>query len=447
VFWGATSPPPISSAPAPTSSRKKRSIVGKVVQLAEPLSAIEDYQPKGLVVVTKPVECSDIPLETFSKVVESVYDCALDTDVWQTTIGMIANLCRSHYGFLGVIDLETGRYELTFHVGYDKRYQRLYEERYGTMNPYLGRLQLLPVGTVATRSMLVDEPEFVRSQFYKDFVKPQKICDAIGFNVLKTGHRIALLVTHRLESQGRYGYAELNLLSLLAPHVCRSAAISHALDLQTIRSEALKMTLDALMSGVYLTDRHGRVVYMNPAAERQVKTSNALRIANNRLMPSDSAARLALTEAIAQATADEAATPSSGITLALPGGENMGLVATILPLNGGQRRNFCGIFAATVAIFVQDPIVAPLLPGEALSKLYNLTGSEIRVLLAMSPGLSVKEAAEILGISETTAKTHIQHIHMKTGTYKQTELIHLLMRSEPPLAPALASPSLSSQQI
>ena len=39
----------------------------------------------------------------------------------------------------------------------------------------------------------------------------------------------------------------------------------------------------------------------------------------------------------------------------------------------------------------------------------------------------------MLGIGETTAKTHLQHILTKTGTSKQTELMHLFMSSAPPV--------------
>ena len=80
-------------------------------------------------------------------------------------------------------------------------------------------------------------------------------------------------------------------------------------------------------------------------------------------------------------------------------------------------------------------VVLPI-PGEAFAELYALTGGELRVLLAMAPGLAVKEAAEMLGIGETTAKTHLQHIYAKTGTSKQTELMHLFMSSTPPVATA-----------
>src|SRR5262249_11857319 len=48
---------------------------------------------------------------------------------------------------------------------------------------------------------------------------------------------------------------------------CQAMAIADALSLATIRSEALQATLNALTSAIYLTDRHGRIVYMNRAAE------------------------------------------------------------------------------------------------------------------------------------------------------------------------------------
>ena len=178
----------------------------------------------------------------------------------------------------------------------------------------------------------------------------------------------------------------------------QTVAISDALNLTTIRADALEATLNALTTGVYLTDRQGQIVCMNRAAERQVRTSNAIRLANNHLAPIDRKARLALTRAINEATGDEADLPTGGFTIALPAGDNAGLIATVLPLVRGEPQG--ETFAGMVAIFVQDPIVMPPFPGEAFAELYGLTGSELRVLLAMVPGLSVKEAAEMLGIGE-----------------------------------------------
>ena len=375
----------------------------------------------------------DVPLETFSKVVEAVYDCALDPNRWHDTVRMIADLCESQWCVLGVHDYTHGRNDLTFQVGWDNELWQLHEGKYRGMNPYLAPLRLQPVGAVNTGAMLVDDRELFESRFYRELCKPHGVCDALGLKVLETGQRLGLLSVNRLEPRPRYGEPEIRLFRLLAPHVCRAVAISDVLNLKTIRSEALEAALNALTSCVYLVDRLGRIIYMNRAAEHQARTSNALRVEHDRLVPLDRNARVAMGNAITQAIADEAETPASGMTLALPDREGAGLVATILPLGRGERRNVCGAFAAMAAIFVQDPVVVPPFPGKAFAKLHGLTGGELRVLLAMAPGLGVKEAAEVLGISEATARTHVQHIYDKTGTSKQTELMHLFMSASPPV--------------
>ena len=170
---------------------------------------------------------------------------------------------------------------------------------------------------------------------------------------------------------------------------------------------------------------------MNRAAERQVSASNAIRVENNHLVPVDRRARLTLAKAIDQATADGADLPTSAFTLALPEQDKPGLIAAILPLAHRDRQSLCGTL--TAAIFVQDPTVMGRSIGEAFAKLHGLTASELRVLRALAPGLSIKKVAELLGIGETTVRTHLQHIYSKTGTSKQSELIHMFMSSTPPV--------------
>jgi DNA-binding CsgD family transcriptional regulator len=62
-----------------------------------------------------------------------------------------------------------------------------------------------------------------------------------------------------------------------------------------------------------------------------------------------------------------------------------------------------------------------------------LTGGELRVLLALAQGLGGKEAAEMLGISEPTVRTHLQHIFSKTATPRQADLLRLFQNSTPPI--------------
>jgi DNA-binding CsgD family transcriptional regulator/PAS domain-containing protein len=385
--------------------------------------------------VPKTLKSPNVPLETFSKVVEAVYDCALDPTRWQDTLVLIAELCRSQTCILTIHDLANDRYELAYKVGhgYTDEFHRLHEEKYKVMNPLWPLVPMMPIGAVKTQAMLIPDSELYETKFYREWIKPQGFLDNIAFKVLQTRQRIGAWAAHRIEGQPRYTNADVRLVTLLSPHVCRAITISDALNLKTIASEALEATLDALTAGVYLADSVGRIIYMNRAAEQQIRNGNILRMENSRLTPIDRVARTALAKAIDDAIAEETATPDTGFSLALPSTDGAGFVATILPLNRGERRNLCNTLTAMAAIFVQDPIVVPPFPGEAFAQLYGLTGSELRVLLAMAPGLSVKEAAEMLGIGETTAKTHLQHIFEKTGTSKQTELLRLFVSSTPPV--------------
>ena len=288
------------------------------------------------------------------------------------------------------------------------------------------------VGDVSALSM--ERYELLESRFFRDVLKPFGLLDIIWFPALRTGGRMASMHASRSETAPYYQQREISLFKLLSPHVCRALAISDALDIRALRSEMLERTLDGLVAGVFLTARDGRVVYMNAAAERQIKTGNSIRIVNNRIFPTDPAARAALSKAIDEAARDDIDKDTSEHSLAIPdvdGGP--GYVATLLPVDRGQRRAIIAPFAASVAVFTKDPVQAPLMPGEAFARLYKLTGGELRVLLALAQGLGGKEAADMLGISEPTVRTHLQHIFSKTDTSRQADLLRLFQNSTPPI--------------
>jgi len=369
-------------------------------------------------------------VERFSKAVEAVYDAALNPGSWHSALHRIGELIDSPCICLSVTDYSQQSVALCVNYGYEPEYLKVYFERFA-INPLFSLGHLRPVGDVYTLAMLIENKELVESRFYKEWSKPQGLGDFVGLNAVRSARRAGGISGNRMIAQPRYGNEDVRLLRLLAPHVCRSFAITDALDLKSIPSNALEATIDALASGVYLTDHKSHVIYMNSAAAQQIKAGTVLRIVNNRLSATNPISQESMSRAIAGGIADEASTTAEGTSLALadPTG-GAGLVATVLPLNRGDRRDQS---AAAAAVFVQDPIVAPPYPGEAFAKLYGLTGAELRVLLAIAPGVGVKEAAATLGIGEVTARTHLQHIYSKTGTSKVTELANLFRNATPPL--------------
>ena len=63
---------------------------------------------------------------------------------------------------------------------------------------------------------------------------------------------------------------------------------------------------------------------------------------------------------------------------------------------------------------------------KVIAKAFELTPSELRVLLAIVEVGGVPEVAEALGVAETTVKFHLRHLFEKTGTHRQANLVKLM---------------------
>jgi DNA-binding CsgD family transcriptional regulator/PAS domain-containing protein len=374
------------------------------------------------------IDLNGVSAQALSDTIGAIYDCALDPQQWPDTCRKIADLCESTGGGICVHDTRHVQNDQLFVFGYQPEFLEKLGSHYA-QSPMAAADIVSNIGRVSALSM--EDPELFESRFYREVLRPFGLLDMIWFPALRTGGRMASMHASRSEKAPHYQQLEIGLFKLLSPHVCRALTISDALDIRALRSEMLEKTLDVLVAGVFLTSRDGRVVYMNAAAERQIKTGNSIRLVNNRISPTDPAARAALSNAIERASRDDIDMETSEHSLAIPDISGAGYVATLLPVDRGQRSGIVAPFAASVAVFTKDPAEAPLMPGEAFARLYKLTGGELRVLLALSQGLGAKEAADMLGISEPTVRTHLQHVFSKTDTPRQADLLRLLQNSTP----------------
>ena len=111
------------------------------------------------------------------------------------------------------------------------------------------------------------------------------------------------------------------------------------------------------------------------------------------------------------------------------------VVAHALPLTSGERRRAGAGYAATAALFVRKAALDISSPPEAIARLYKLTPTELRVLLAIVEIGGVPEVAEALGIGEATVKTHLHRLFAKTETTRQAELVTLVAASRADSSP------------
>jgi len=88
---------------------------------------------------------SEVPLEDFSRVVEAIYDCALDPGFWPDAIRMVGELLQGDGYALSVHNHEHDCTDLVIRLGAESDEQRRqYAETYARVNPLFAPMLMLP---------------------------------------------------------------------------------------------------------------------------------------------------------------------------------------------------------------------------------------------------------------------------------------------------------------
>ena len=140
-----------------------------------------------------------------------------------------------------------------------------------------------------------------------------------------------------------------------------------------------------------------------------------------------------LNRVVALAGGGDAAVGVKGIALPLAARDGERYVAHVLPLTSGERRRAGASYAAVAALFVHKATLGAPSAPETIARLYHLTPTELRVLLAVVQLGGVPEVAEALGIGEATVKTHLHRLFGKTGISRQADLVKLVAGFSNPL--------------
>jgi DNA-binding CsgD family transcriptional regulator len=363
--------------------------------------------------------------EQLSQLIGKVYDASLDPDAWDGVLGETSRFLNSATATIGSFDIAHRSTNFSKSYGYDPAYLQLLFERYMKANPMNFSGALSRVGDVHAIGDLLPYEEFYASAMYREWGKPQGYIDAIQATLERTSTAMAFLHCIRSERTGMVDDEIRRRLGLLWPHFRRAVLIGKVIDLHKVEAAALADTLDGLSAAMFLVDGGARIVHANQPARAMLDERNVLKGDDGRFAVVDPAADQVLGEIFAAAREGDDAVGIRGITVPLVGRGGERYVAHVLPLTSGARRQAGIAYASVAAVFVRKAGLDRPSPIEALAGAYRFTPAELRVFLAIVEIGGVPEVAPILGISETTVKTHLQHIFEKTGTSRQADLVKL----------------------
>lgn len=353
-----------------------------------------------------------------------IYDAVLKPDLWNAVLEKAS-------GFVGGMGASIFRQDVIRKVGnayytwgMDAEYEKLYFRKYIHINPLLPAMLTVDVGRVSSNSEQLVPAEFFQTSFYREWAKPQGLIDNVFCILERSATSAAGFVVFRNERDGMADAKAYELLEAIVPHLRRAVLIGNVIEHKTTESQGFSDLLDRIRAGVFVVDASGNIRYSNRTANEIVRAGDYLRSAGGKLIARQTEANQLLQEAF-RAAGDGGATISNKcVAIPLLAADGTRHLLNLLPLT---RQRAPGIDAnAAAAVFVQKAAVELPNPPEVIASAYQLTKTELRVLLALVQLGGGPEIAEALGIGNGTVKTHLRSLFRKTGTKHQTDLVKLV---------------------
>ena len=369
-----------------------------------------------------------------SSLIGGIYDAALDPERWPHVLKDSARFVGGTASALFLKDSVRNIHNTLHTWGYDPEYTRSYIEKFGQFDPFAIAQFFFEIEQPISIADIMPHSEFKKSRFYEEWVRPQHWIDAIAATLEKSATTYAAFSVIRHENDDIVDDETRRRMRLIVPHVRRAVAIGKVIDLHKVEAAALADTLDGLAAAMFLVDSAGRIVHANATAHAMLDKGSVIRGSGGKLAATDAQAEHALHDIFMNANAGDMAVGAKGIAMPLAARDGERYVAHVLPLTSGARRQVGVAYSAVAAVFVRKAALELPHPLETIAATFKLTPAEMRVLMMIVQLGGVSEVAPVLGVSEATVKTHLQHIFAKTETSRQAELVKLVAGYLSPLA-------------
>jgi len=186
-----------------------------------------------------------------------------------------------------------------------------------------------------------------------------------------------------------------------------------------------RVALERLPIGVIVLDQQGKVIFTNAPGGALLAERDGISLSSDGICrastPAETKALKDCIQSVLQPAEGDAR--DGGLALSRPSMRRP-LSAIATPIDGmdGDGR-------AAVALFVTDPERQTRPPRALLQKLFQLTGSEAKIVQGLVEGKSLEEIAPEAGITIGSARTYLKQVFAKTGTNRQADLVRMVLTS------------------
>lgn len=370
------------------------------------------------------------------ELIGAIYDCAANPELWPTTLGKIRDMADLAYVMIGYMDdsSATGpgrQFNGLKHSEWDATWiQRLLSHL--TTIPHLDRLFQQGIDTPWIQMEQMPEAEFHKSEFYRNWVKPQKLRD--GLNTLFIDRKVVrgVMVMAQYEGKPLLGDRERHLANLISPHIRRAIAINEMVDKGKLALSLYRKVLDSLSVAVLIAGTGGKLVFANAKAEALLSSGDVLRLAAGKVLATRTdIIGVKFADAVARGIKGDQAVGIAGIGVPLVGKSGERAAAYVLPISGSELRSQMG--PGHVAIFIARRGEQQPMATEILRTVFDFTPMEAKVAYAASLGDNQEVIALTLGNSVETVRSHLKSAYRKADVADKTALTARIHELIPPI--------------
>jgi DNA-binding CsgD family transcriptional regulator len=363
-----------------------------------------------------------------ASLIEDVYDAAFNPALWHDTLKRLVEYTDTHSCGLTTKSATDGLL-VTHHVGCREDFLQTYLDQYGKFDP-THAIWLCNVGEIHRTEDWLPIEDFHEGRFYQEWLRPQQLddCASVLLENVADGFSYFCL----MKGGGLVDDKFVRALKPIVPHFLRAAQIGQILPPRPGTSPA-EFILDELRAAMFLLDGTGNIVHTNLSGRDILARKDFLRTQQGRLVVADPRLNRIFREAAAASIPGSGFAQRESIALPFVAHDGERFVGHVLPLTAGRRRAAGIAFGATAVLFVTRAALESEAASGIIRKLYKLTPTETRVMLAIIELGGIPEASRRLDIAESTVKTHLSRVFLKTETRRQADLVKLIAAFSSPV--------------
>jgi DNA-binding CsgD family transcriptional regulator len=371
--------------------------------------------------------------ELILELVELIYKAAGDPEGWATVLQRLVQALRGNLGTIHHQDVLSQESSFSALWNLDPAVILSYISYYGARNPFMTtRPELIRTGAVNTNQMLCPDELLLRSEYYNDYLSHLGVRHGLAATLIGDGADSSNISIFRKPNAEPFGEQERKFLLILVPHLQRAFQIHTRIQGLERKADAAADAIDQLTRGVVLLGADGRVLLVNRAATALFASEPALKLTARGLVAAVPSENRQLHQLVQGALTTGKGMRAGGSISISRRGLRRPLHLLVTPLRTSAIH--LGKEVPIVAVFISDPDRKPVSESQVFSLLYGLTQAESRLALLLAAGQSLKDAAEQLGVAQSTVRSQLKSIFGKTNTTRQSQLVRLLL-----LTPALSA--------